>query len=97
MLEQVQYFPQVNADRGSKWLNTSNDWSFCVELKGKVVVVLLCSLTSPKSVFFLREIQALEKKLKALYEVVFITCHMPKFQSDKDPAILKQLIVNLDI
>ena len=47
--------------------------------------------------FFLREIQALEKKLKALKEVVFVSWHMPKFQSDQDPALLRQFIVNLDI
>ncbi len=46
---------------------------------------------------FLREIQALERKLKELNEVVFLSRHMPKFESDRDPAILRQVIVNLEI
>jgi hypothetical protein len=46
---------------------------------------------------FLREIQTLERKLKELNEVVFLIYHMPKFESDRDPAILRQLIVNLEI
>lgn len=46
---------------------------------------------------FLKEIQALERKLKELNEVVFLILHMPKFESDRDPAILRQLIVNLEI
>ena len=46
---------------------------------------------------FLKKIQALERKLKELNEVVFLILHMPQFESDRDPAILRQLIVNLEI